>query len=488
MHSWEWAILGIYGVAMFVIFAYSIMQLSLLVRYWKKRKEPEFKDEIHEYPEVLVQLPVFNEFYVVERLIDAAAGLDYPPEKLIIQVLDDSTDESFNLAARRVDAFKKKGYRIEHVRRPNRTGYKAGALQYGLEISKAPFVVVFDADFIPEKDFIRKTLAEFANPEIGMVQTRWGHLNRHYSILTRVQAFALDAHFTVEQTGRNLGSHFINFNGTAGIWRRECIESAGGWSADTLTEDLDLSYRAQLKGWKFKFKEDVVSPAELPSEMNALKNQQYRWNKGAAECTVKHLKSVCKSKNLPISTKLHALFHLGNSSVFIWIMICTVLSFPLVYIKASNPQFKALFLLGGLLLVSFAILSGFYYSSFKRIEKGRSKSEFLWMYPAFLSISMGMSLHNARAVWLGYMGKRTPFIRTPKWNIVGTGGTWSGKKYIGKKISLLTWLEGFLIIYFSAALIFEMSVGEYGFIPLHLMLIFGFGVVFIYSLKHSQAS
>ena len=487
MLSWEWAILGIYGVAMFVIFAYSIVQLSLLIRYWSKGKEPAFIGEIREYPDVLIQLPVFNEYYVVERLIDAAVGLDYPQDKLFIQVLDDSTDESFNLAARRVNDYKKKGYRIEHVRRSDRTGYKAGALQHGLHISEAPFVVVFDADFIPEKDFIRKTLPEFRNPKIGMVQTRWGHLNRHYSLLTRVQAFALDAHFTVEQTGRNQGSHFINFNGTAGIWRRECIESAGGWSADTLTEDLDLSYRAQLKGWKFKFLEDVVSPAELPAEMNALKNQQYRWNKGAAECTVKHLKNVLRSNKVPVSTKLHALFHLGNSSVFIWIMICAILSFPLVYIKASHPEFKALFLIGGVLLISFAILAGFYYSSFRRIEKGRSKSEFLWMYPAFLSISMGMSLHNARAVWLGYMGKRTPFIRTPKWNIVGAKGGWNGKKYIVRKIPFLTWLEGFLILYFGAALIFEMTVGEYGFIPLHLMLIFGFGVVFIYSLRHSRA-
>ncbi len=486
MLSWEWAIIGIYGVAMLVIFAYSIMQLSLLIRYWRKPEKQNSDPEIGNYPDVLVQLPVFNEYYVVERLIDAAVSLNYPKERLYIQVLDDSTDESLALAARMVEHYKNEGFNIEQIRRPDRKGFKAGALQYGLELSNAPYVVVFDADFVPESDFILRTITEFQNPEIGMVQTRWGHLNRHYSLLTRVQAFALDAHFTVEQMGRNLGSHFINFNGTAGIWRRKCIEDAGGWSADTLTEDLDLSYRAQLKGWKFKFLEDVISPAELPAEMNALKNQQYRWNKGAAECYKKHLKTVFKSKGLPLSTRLHALFHLGNSSVFIWIMICAVLSLPLVYIKNSHPEFKIMFALGGILLLSFAILGAFYYTSFRRTEGRRKKVEFLWMYPAFLSISMGMSLHNARAVWLGYMGKRTPFIRTPKWNIVGTGGTWSGKKYLGKKISLLTWLEGFLILYFGAALVFEILIGEYGFVPLHLMLIFGFSAVFIYSIRHSK--
>jgi cellulose synthase/poly-beta-1,6-N-acetylglucosamine synthase-like glycosyltransferase len=487
MLSWEWAIIGIYGVAMFVIFAYSLMQLSLLIRYWRRRETKKSVRRLENYPHILVQLPVFNEYYVVERLIDAAVNLHYPKDKLHIQVLDDSTDESFNLAGERVRRYKSEGFNIEHVRRPDRKGFKAGALQYGLKLSDASYVVVFDADFVPESDFILRTIPEFENPEIGMVQTRWGHLNRHYSLLTRVQAFALDAHFTVEQMGRNLGSHFINFNGTAGIWRRECIDDAGGWSADTLTEDLDLSYRAQLKGWKFKFLEDVISPAELPAEMNALKNQQYRWNKGAAECYRKHLKNVLKSRGLPLSTRLHALFHLGNSSVFIWIMICAVLSLPLVYIKTSHPEFKIMFALGGILLLSFAILGAFYYTSFRKTEGKRKKLEFLWMYPAFLSLSMGMSLHNARAVWLGYMGKRTPFIRTPKWNIVGTGGTWSGKKYLGKKISLLTWIEGFLILYFAGALVFEILIGEYGFIPLHLMLIFGFSAVFIYSIRHSQA-
>jgi len=487
MHSWEWAIIGIYGVAMFVIFAYSLVQLSLLIRYWMRPKQTGVSAQISDYPDVLVQLPVFNEYYVVERLINAAVQLDYPREKLHIQVLDDSTDESFSLAASRIEKLQSEGFLIEHVRRPDRIGYKAGALQYGLGISKAPYIVVFDADFIPEKDFIRRTLPEFLDPGVGMVQTRWGHLNRHYSILTRVQAFALDAHFTVEQRGRNLGSHFINFNGTAGIWRRECIESAGGWSADTLTEDLDLSYRAQLNGWKFKFLEDVISPAELPAEMNALKNQQYRWNKGAAQCAVKHLNTVLKSGSISWKTKLHALFHLGNSSIFIWIMICAVLSFPLVYLKNSHPELDALFLVGGILLLSFIILSAFYFTSFLKTEKDRSKSEFLWMYLAFLSISMGMSLHNARAVFFGYMGKQTPFIRTPKWNIVGTKGGWNGKMYLGKKISMLTWIEGFLILYFTAALVFEIFMGEYGFIPLHLMLIFGFSVVFLYSLRHSRA-
>ncbi|MCA1764427.1 MAG: glycosyltransferase family 2 protein, partial [Flavobacteriales bacterium] len=454
MHSWEWLILGVYGVSMSVIFLYSLVQLSLLIRY-RRRRQPKTLKSIPEsdYPEVLVQLPVFNEYYVVERLVDAAANLDYPKEKLKIELLDDSTDESFELGAKRVEYWKARDVRIEHVKRPERLGFKAGALQYSFDRSDAPFVAIFDADFVPSPDFLKKSLPQFQDPEIGMVQSRWGHLNRDYSLLTRVQAFALDAHFTVEQTGRNLGNHYINFNGTAGVWRRSCIAEAGGWSAETLTEDLDLSYRAQLKGWKFKFLEDVVSPAELPAEMNALKNQQYRWNKGAAECAVKHLKTVFTRKNIPLSTRIHALFHLGNSSIFIWIVICAILSIPLLFLKAEYPQYRYLFLAGGVLLISFFILAIFYYTSFRNADVFRSKYAFLWLYPAFLSLSMGMSVHNASAVLQGYAGRKTPFIRTPKWNLVGNSGSWVNKKYLSVKIPINTWIEGLLALYFTGALV-----------------------------------
>ena len=487
MFSWSWFVIAIYAVGMFFIFLYSLVQLSLLIKYRRNRHVAASPDIEVKWPAVLVQLPVYNEQYVVERLIDSACALDYPRELLEIQVLDDSDDNSFELAAARVAHWKSLGFKITHVKRPHRTGFKAGALQYGLEHNDARFVAIFDADFIPPTDFLLRTIPRFADEKVGMVQTRWAHLNRNYSLLTMVQAFALDAHFTIEQTGRNLGSHFINFNGTAGIWRKTCIEDAGGWSADTLTEDLDLSYRAQLKGWKFNFLEDSVSPAELPAEMNALKNQQYRWNKGAAECAVKHLFTVLSRKKLPFSTRVHAFFHLLNSSIFIWIVICALFSLPLIFIKDQNPEYENLFHIGGLLLFSFFILAWYYYSAFRKADPSRGRMAFFWLYPAFLSMSMGMSLHNARAAILGYAGKRTPFIRTPKWNIVGKTGQWTDKQYLSRKIPVITWFEGLFFLYFLVALVYGVLLGEWGFIPLHAMLAFGFAAVFFYSVKHATA-
>lgn len=485
MHSLIWIIIAVYTVGMVFIFAYSLVQLNLLLKYRKSKKSKSPKTPTKSaFPKVLVQLPVFNELYVVERLIDATAQLSYPSDKLEIQVLDDSTDESFGVAAERINFWKAKGVNIHHVKRPDRTGFKAGALQYGLTLTDAPFIAIFDADFIPGSEFLNQTIPRFTHDNIGMVQSRWEHLNREYSLLTRVQAFALDAHFTVEQTGRNKGSHFINFNGTAGVWRRKCIEDAGGWSADTLTEDLDLSYRAQLKGWEFSYAEEIGAPAELPAEINALRNQQYRWNKGAAECAVKHLKKVVSSKRLPVSTRIHGVFHLLNSSIFIWIVVCAILSLPLVIIKENHPELKEIFYLGAILVFSFAVLAIFYYTSFREMEKLKKKSTFLWLYPAFLSISMGMSLHNARAVVLGYSGKRTPFIRTPKWNLVGRKGSFANKNYSTRKVSAITWIELLLCVYFISALVFEIAIGEWGFVPLHLMLVFGFAAVVYYSLKH----
>lgn len=486
MPDWGWWVIGIYGIGMIFIFAYSLVQLSLLVQYRRKGAKPSDPAPIDNYPHVLVQLPVFNERYVVERLIDAAARLDYPREKLHIQLLDDSTDESFEIAANRVKYWQEKEVNIEQVKRRERKGFKAGALQYGLEHSDEEFIAVFDADFIPEPLFLKAAVPRLMESNIGMVQTRWGHLNRDYSLLTKVQAFALDAHFTVEQGGRNAGKHFINFNGTAGIWRRKCILDAGGWSADTLTEDLDLSYRAQMKGWEFAFVEEIVSPAELPAEMNALKNQQYRWNKGAAECAVKHLGSVFRRTDIPFSTKIHALFHLMNSSIFIWIVVCAVASLPLIILKNTVVGYELLFATGGLLLFSIFVLALFYFTAYRRLGYGSLKS-FLWLYPAFLSLSMGMSLHNARAVLLGYLGKRTPFVRTPKWNLVGSSGSFEDKKYITKKIPPISWVEGFLGLYFLVALAVGIRLGEWGFIPLHAMLVFGFFAVFHYSVKHARS-
>jgi len=486
MPDWGWWVIAIYGFGMFFIFAYSLVQLTLLILYRRRKQAGPDELILQHYPNVLVQLPVFNERYVVERLIDAACQLDYPKDKLRIQVLDDSTDVSFEIASERVERWKEKGTSIDHIRRPDRSGFKAGALQYGLEKSNEEYIAVFDADFVPPPHFLKSSLPRFDDERIGMVQTRWGHLNRDYSLLTKVQAFALDAHFTVEQGGRNEGHHFMNFNGTAGIWRRTCIDEAGGWSAETLTEDLDLSYRAQMKGWKFAYLEDVVSPAELPAEMNALKNQQYRWNKGAAECAVKHLGGVFRKSSIPIGTKIHALFHLMNSSIFIWIVICALASLPLIILKSRVEGYSLLFASGGILLFSFFVLAFFYYTAYRHLGYG-SRKAFLWLYPAFLSLSMGMSLHNARAVILGYLGKRTPFVRTPKWSLVGKSGDFSQKNYLNRRIPPLSWVEGLLGIYFLLALTVGIHLKEWGFVPLHAMLVFGFFAVFRYSVIHARS-
>ena len=273
----EWIIVSAYAGALFFIFLFSMGQLHLTWHYLKGKKENNSPiPPISKFPRITIQLPIFNEKYVVERLIDSVAAIRYPSDKLEIQILDDSTDETVEITAAKVEEYGKKGIDIKHIRRDDRSGFKAGALQYGMEQAKGEFIAVFDADFLPNEDFLEKTIPHFQDNKIGVVQVRWGHVNRGYSTLTKMQAFGLDAHFTIEQSGRNHAGSFINFNGTAGVWRKSCIEDAGGWSADTLTEDLDLSYRAQLKGWKFAFLEGVIAPAELPVIMSAIKSQQYR--------------------------------------------------------------------------------------------------------------------------------------------------------------------------------------------------------------------
>jgi cellulose synthase/poly-beta-1,6-N-acetylglucosamine synthase-like glycosyltransferase len=481
----------LYGAFLGFIFLYSLIQLSLTVSYVRSRKKklnrevPVVSDDL--LPIVTVQLPVFNELYVVERLVDAVAALDYPKDKLEIQLLDDSDDESFEVGARKVAELQKRGIDIQHIKRPNRVGFKAGALAYGLGIAKGEFTAIFDADFIPNEDFLRQTIPFMVVDEgVGVVQTKWEHLNEQFSLLTKLQAFGLDAHFTVEQRGRNSGGHFINFNGTAGVWRNACIAEAGGWQSDTITEDLDLSYRAQLKGWRFIFLEGVGSPAELPAEMNALKNQQFRWTKGAAECAVKNLPKVLLSKELSFRTKIHAVFHLMNSFVFICVICTALLSIPMLLIKQNIEEYHVLFNLASLFLLSFVILSIFYWVS--RPKDERRLSVFLVKFPLFLSMSMGLSLHNAIAVIEGYVGRKTPFIRTPKFAIQKAGGTWKDKKYRALKSNPLTIVEGLLAIYFLGGIVLGIITKEYGLIPFHIMLTLGFGYIFYYSLSHTRAT
>ncbi|WP_271392507.1 cellulose synthase family protein [Aequorivita sinensis] len=489
----ESIIIAIYSIALLLIFMYALAQLNLLFNYLNARKKhkesPTFNfSNAEEIPFVTIQLPVYNELYVMKRLLDNIALIDYPPDKLEIQVLDDSTDESFETTAKHILELKKTGLNIQHISREKRVGFKAGALKEGLNIAKGEYIAIFDADFLPQKDWLKKTIPYFKDPEIGVVQTRWGHINRDYSILTRVQAFALDAHFTLEQVGRNSKGHFINFNGTAGVWRKECILDAGNWEGDTLTEDLDLSYRAQLKKWKFKYLEDVETPAELPVVISAARSQQFRWNKGGAENFQKMAKRVLKSDNISNKTKVHSLLHLLNSTMFLNILIVAILSIPMLYIKNEYEHLKVYFYVMSFFVISTIIFFVCYWFTFKSIYGGGFKRflKYTAMFFTFFSIAMGFSVHNSIAVLEGHFGKKSDFIRTPKFNISNLKEGWKGNKYIAKNISPNVIIEGVLMIYFAfgmySAFIVGDQGGDFGLFPFHLMLFLGFGFVFFKSL------
>lgn len=483
------SLLILYYLVLIFIFFYNLIQAHLILKYLfksKKNTEPDKRLEI--FPIVTVQLPVYNELYVVERLIDTICTFSYPKDKLEVQVLDDSTDETIEIIASKVLEWQAKGIDISHIRRPERKGFKAGALEYGLQRAKGEYIAIFDADFVPDTDFLLKTLPTFKeDKKIGMVQTRWGHLNKGYSLLTRLQAFGLDGHFVVEQTGRNAGGFFINFNGTGGIWKKDCIIDSGGWHYDTLTEDLDLSYRSQLKGWKFRYLENFVSPAELPPIMTALKSQQYRWTKGAAETARKHLIKVIVNPEISFSVKTHAVFHLLNSALFICIFLSSLLSLPLLIFSEHLDEYKTYLSYGSIFLLSFVILATTYWIGYSKDETRKTKAflNFLKDLPLFFSISMGLSLHNAIAVAEGYMGKKTPFIRTPKFNLSGKNNEWKENKYLTKSLNLGTVAEGFMAIYFLSGIFIAFIKGNYGVLPYHIMLTIGFAVVFYYSVFHS---
>ena len=485
----EYIIITIYSLALILIFMYALAQLNLLFNYRSAQKKEDTSPKFDftnskEIPKVTIQLPVYNEMYVMERLLDNIVTLEYPREKLEIQVLDDSTDESIVTTEKHIKRLQKTGINIQHIRRSNRQGFKAGALKEGLEIATGEFIAIFDADFLPQKDWLLQTIPYFKNAAIGVVQTRWGHINRNYSTLTKIQAFALDAHFTLEQVGRNSKGHFINFNGTAGVWRKECILDAGNWEGDTLTEDLDLSYRAQLKKWKFKYLENVKTPAELPVIISAARSQQFRWNKGGAENFQKMTKRVLSNKDISLKTKIHSVLHLLNSSMFLMILIVAVLSIPMLYIKNEYPHLRSYFYMISFFVISSIIFFICYWFMFKKSYGGGFKNflKYTGTFFAFFSIAMGFSLHNSIAVLEGHFGKKSDFVRTPKFNIKTIKDTWKKNKYIRKKISLNTLIEGILTLYFAfgmySAFVVGNQGGDFGLFPFHLMLFFGFGYVF----------
>lgn len=485
----EYLIIGVYSISLVLIFLYALAQLNLLFNYIKARKSEDDSEKFdfsnsEEIPFVTIQLPVYNELYVMERLLKNIAKLEYPREKLEIQVLDDSTDQSVETTRAQIKKLQKTGINIQHIQRTNREGFKAGALKEGLEIAKGEFIAIFDADFLPQKNWLLETIPYFKNNEIGVVQTRWDHINRDYSTLTKIQAFALDAHFTLEQVGRNTKGHFINFNGTAGVWRKECILDAGNWEGDTLTEDLDLSYRAQLKKWKFKYLEHVKTPAELPVIISAARSQQFRWNKGGAENFQKMTKRVLLDKDISLKTKIHSVLHLLNSSMFLMVLIVAILSIPMLYIKNEHPHLKSYFYMISFFIVSSIIFFICYWYMFKKSYGGGIKSflKFTGTFFTFFSIALGFSFHNSIAVLEGHFGKKSDFIRTPKFNIKTLKDSWKKNKYIHKKISTNTIIEGIMTLYFAfgmySAFVVGNQEGDFGLFPFHLMLFLGFGYVF----------
>ena len=469
---------------------YCLLQFHLLFYYKQRKKDyllglsdtPLSTDDL---PHVTVQLPIYNEKYVVKRLLESITAFDYPKELMEIQLLDDSTDDTVVISAEEVSKYQSEGYDIQHVRRENREGFKAGALKSATQHAKGELIAIFDADFLPEKDFLKKTVQHFKDPKVGVVQTRWEHLNQDYSLLTRVQALQLNVHFTVEQLGRKVGNLLLQFNGTAGVWRKECINDAGGWEADTLTEDLDLSYRAQLKGWKIHYLEDVTSPAELPAEMNGLRSQQFRWMKGGAETAKKVLPQVWKS-HLSVRQKIHASIHLLGSTVFLAVFSIGIFSVPLAVAMKPlgfDPNYFAFFLVG---LASIIVI---YYVANVQVAWPKESwwkmiFKFLLLFPIFLALSMGLSFHNSIAVIQGYLGKKSPFVRTPKFDVRGLGDQIAKKSYFSKKIGKTILWEGFFAIYFLIGLIWGIVNNEPTFIIMHFLLTIGYGLIFYFSIRN----
>jgi glycosyltransferase involved in cell wall biosynthesis len=484
-------ILFLYAFCLFLIFYYSVVQVSLAVAYVRSRKKRALENapifDLTNAPKVTVQLPMYNEMYVAERIIEKTAELDYPRDKFQIQVLDDSTDETKEIIANKVKELAAKGIDIIHIHRTDRTGYKAGALDSAMDKVSGEFIAIFDADFVPDTDFLLKTIPYFQDEKIGVVQTRWGHLNKTYSMLTELQAFGLNGHFAIEQGGRSANGHYINFNGTAGIWRKSCIADAGGWEHDTITEDLDLSYRAQMKGWQFKYLEDVISPAELPITMSALKSQQHRWMKGGAEVFMKMWKRLVKDPNVRFTDKVHGLAHLFNSTVFVFILFLSVLSLFVLHIKDSFSDLNFVIQFGSFFIISTIFLAYYYWSSY-RDKKGKTGSDivrFTGRFFQFLTVSMALSLSNAVAVIEGYLGIKSSFVRTPKFN-VSKKEEFQGNKYDKKSLSITNIMEGILMVVFGFTAINRALYGDFGMVPFHLMLTIGYGVIFFSTLKERR--
>ena len=484
-NAFDMALLIPYFIVLILLASYGAHRYVLVYLYYKNKKnhttEPQARFE--DLPRVTVQLPIFNEQYVVDRLLDSICKLDYPREKLDIQLLDDSTDETVEVARGLVERYAAMGYPVTYHHRTNREGFKAGALAEGLKSAKGEFVAIFDADFVPPEDFLMKVIHHFTNPNVGMVQTRWTHINRNYSFLTEVEAIMLDGHFVLEHSGRARSDVFFNFNGTAGMWRRQAIEEAGGWQHDTLTEDTDLSYRAQLKGWKFVYLQDVECPAELPVEMTAFKTQQARWAKGLIQTSKKILPQVLKS-DVPRHVKLEAWFHLTANLSYPLMIVLSVLLLPAMIIRFYQGWFQMLYIDLPLFMASTFSISSFYLVSQKELFPRTWPRAFLYL-PFLMALGIGLTITNTRAVLEALVGKQTAFARTPKYRVESKKDKVGAKKY-RKRLGWVPWVELMIGTYFASTVYYAIANENYITVPFLLLFVVGYWYTGLMSLLQGR--
>lgn len=461
--TFEFAFVVVYFAILCILSIYGIHRFVMATLYRIYRKDIPHPDaKFSDLPRVTIQLPMFNERYVIERLIDAVCEIRYPREKLQIQVLDDSIDETQKIAADAVARKREQGFDIVYIHRDDRTGFKAGALEAGLKTATGEFVAVFDADFVPQPDFLERTIHFFTNEKVGMVQVRWEHLNREYSLLTRVQSILLDGHFVIEHTARNRSGRFFNFNGTAGIWRKSTIADAGGWQHDTITEDLDLSYRAQSKGWQFIYVNESTTPAEVPVEMVAFKTQQHRWAKGSIQVAKKVLPKLLKSR-LPFKVKLEAWMHLTCNISYILMVILSLMMPLTVEFRVKNSWMTSIWVDAIVFICASVSIMMFYLLAQKEARKQTFMQRLAYL-PIVMSLGIGLSINNCRAVIEALVGYKTGFVRTPKYGVTKSGESFKHVKY-GFKLNWQPWVETAMGIYFVLGIVHAISLGAYASVP-----------------------
>jgi cellulose synthase/poly-beta-1,6-N-acetylglucosamine synthase-like glycosyltransferase len=466
----ETLILATYFFVLVILAVYGWHRYYLVYLYMKNKDCHPAPAGMDQLPKVTVQLPIYNELYVADRLIDAVCQLNYPRELLEIQVLDDSTDETRIVAERAVMRNAASGIDITYLHRTDRTGYKAGALEAGMKVAKGEFIAIFDADFMPSLDFLEKTVPYFGDDRIAMVQARWGHINQDYSLLTKIQSILLDAHFVLEHGGRNRAGLFFNFNGTAGIWRRTAITDAGGWQHDTLTEDLDLSYRAQLRGWKFIFLPGLVAPAEVPVEMNSFKSQQHRWAKGSIQTCKKLLPTILRS-NMPLGVKAEAFFHLTANFNYPLMCVLSMLLGPSMAVRYRMGWYEMLLIDVPLFFAATASVANFYMVCQRELHVNWvTRLKYL---PFLMSVGIGLTVNNTRAVFEALFNQQSEFARTPKYRIEGRADEWIGKKY-RQSFVIQPLIELGLGLYFTSTIFYALANGIYGTVPFLVLFQVGF--------------